>query len=327
MSDMNRSVDLVSTAHRLVNRHLAIQPHEQVLIVVDTASQLEMAYALAGQAQAVGAEWNITMMPARDVHNAIHMTKFINTGLEAVDVIIGLTRASGAPCYSVHVREGTFDKKRLRSMSMVFRTLDHFTKGGALADYDLIARNAKILHALWQGSKTIHVTTALGTDLTAPVHPKYVQIEDGFVTEPGRSGAFSDGEVFQHIIGDGATGTVVIDGPMYYFGEPAEPVRLTLEAGRVVDVQAKGRAANQLKEIIETVPDANNFAEIAIGLNPASLKNGDFEEEKKALGNIHVAVGKSPEVPCAVHMDLIMRNPSVSFDGKQVVSEGRHLYT
>jgi len=318
---VNRNVDLVAIAHRLVNKHLAIRSHEEVLIVVDPASQMEMAYALAGQIQAVGAEWNIAMMPARDAANAIHMTNFINTGLQAVDVIIGLTRASGAPCYSLHVREG-YRSKRLRSMSMVFRTLDHFTKGGALADYDAIAVTARELHRIWTSSNEIRVSTGLGTDLVAPVHSEFVHIEDGFVTEPGHEGAFSDGEVYQHIVGDLAEGRVVVDGPMYYFGVPHDPVELIVERGRVTEIVSTGNGAAEFRRVMESVRDANNLAEIAIGLNPASLRNGDFEEEKKALGNIHVAVGKAPDVPCPVHMDLVIHEATVTLDDRVVLDAG-----
>lgn len=317
---MNRSIDLIAVAHRLVTQHLAIRANEEVLIVVDPESQIEMAYALAGQVQAVGAEWNISIMPSRDAANAINMTKFINEGLKAVDVIIGLTRASGAPCYSLHVREG-YRSKRLRSMSMVFRTLDHFTKGGALADYEQIAANAKRLHSRWISSKTVRVVTSLGTNLEAPVHPEYVHIEDGFVTEPGHEGAFSDGEVYQHLVGEHANGTVVIDGPMYYFGVPQDPVTLHVENGRVVRIDTTGPGASDFRNVVNTVPDADNLAEIAVGLNPKSLKNGDFEEEKKALGNVHVAVGKAPDVPCLVHMDLVLRNAMVYLDDMLVLEE------
>ena len=70
-----------------------------------------------------------------------------------------------------------------------------------------------------------------------------------------------------------------------------------------------------------SVKNADIFAEIAIGLNPNFLINGDFEEEKKALGNVHFALGKTPVVYSAIHMDLIMREGTVKIDDKIVLKK------
>ena len=63
-------------------------------------------------------------------------------------------------------------------------------------------------------------------------------------------------------------------------GEDAE--RLLQEAFGVSEDQL-------LKDFIlaqTEVKDSDNIAEIGIGLNPACMFNGDFEEEKKAKGNL-----------------------------------------
>ena len=45
-----RVIDLARTADLIVHRLLALKPEEELLLVVDTESNLEMAYALAGAA-------------------------------------------------------------------------------------------------------------------------------------------------------------------------------------------------------------------------------------------------------------------------------------
>lgn len=103
---------------------------------------------------------------------------------------------------------------------------------------------------------------------------------------------------------------------------PSEPVRLDVQGGRVVKITGKGRACAQFQKIVGSVPNADNFAEIAVGINPASYRNGDFEEEKKALGNVHVAVGKMGTVYSAIHMDLVVYDCTVAIDGKVVMQDG-----
>lgn len=313
-------IDGIKAAETLCHKHLNIKPGEEVVIVVDQDTDLEMAFALAGVIQSIGAEYTIAMMPNRTDQKANLMTKFIDKGLEVADVLIGLTKASGAPCYSAVAVKRYYDKK-MRSISMVFRSLHHFTRGGATADYDQIAAVAEQLAALWRGGREIRVLTEKGTDLRAPIIPERVRIENGFAREAGEECAFSDGEVFMYPI-KGVDGIAMVDGPLYRLGVPSEPLRLEVKEGRVVKIEGGGRAGAQIKKIVATVPNADNFAEIAVGINPASLKNGDFEEEKKALGNVHIALGKNPVVYSDIHMDLVIYDCTVIIDGKTVMQDG-----
>lgn len=64
--------------------------------------------------------------------------------------------------------------------------------------------------------------------------------------------------------------------------------------------------------------DSDNIAEIGLGLNPACLFNGDFEEEKKARGTCHIAMGNGyyygQPARSTVHIDMVQYNPTVIFD-------------
>ena len=90
-----------------------------------------------------------------------------------------------------------------------------------------------------------------------------------------------------------------------------------------------GARAERLREIVESVADADNIAEIGIGLNAACRRNGDFEEEKKARGLVHVAIGDNVfyggRVECAVHMDMVLYEPTVWLDDRAVVRAGEVL--
>ena len=85
-----RVIDAVSMAQKLVRLHLGIQPGEQVLLVTDPLTEMEMAWALAGAIQDVGAEYTLTVMPTRHMERATELTKILDAGLQAADVIIGM---------------------------------------------------------------------------------------------------------------------------------------------------------------------------------------------------------------------------------------------
>jgi len=212
---------------------------------------------------------------------------------------------------------------------MVMRDLDNWVKGGALADYEQVYREGQNLAAIWSAKKSIRLTSEAGTDLVADIGDGRVIIECGIAREPGCTMAFSDGEVSQMPNEGTANGTVVIDGPICYLGLPSSPVTLTVKNGRVTGISGGSRTARELERLLDEVPNSDNFAEIGIGLNPKSLRNGDFEEEKKARGNVHVAIGDNTAyggtVKSSVHMDMVIYRPTVVMDGHRIVDSGTVL--
>jgi leucyl aminopeptidase (aminopeptidase T) len=323
----NKIIDAVKSADLIVRELLAIQPGEEVVLIADPETDIEMVQALSGVSQAVGAECTIAIMPSRPVKESLKMTKFIDKGLEAADVVIGMTKASGAACWSPLI--STLKKETgLRFLSMVLRDLDIWTKGGATADYYEILKTGKRLQSLWGKGQEIYLTTEKGTNLKARIGGAPPFIEAGFATKPGQTAAFSDGEVSQGPVQGTAAGIVIVDGPIAHIDLPASPIRLEIEKGRVVKIEGDERGARELRDIVENVKDADNFAEIGIGLNPSCLQNGKFEEEKKRLGNVHIAVGRNTggyggTISSLVHLDMVIYDATVKTDRDILLQDGK----
>ncbi len=322
----NRVIDAIKSADLIVRKLLAIKPGEEIVLVGDPETDMEMLHALAGVIQSVGAEYTIAIMPTRPAEQSLEMTKFINKGLEAADVIIGMTAASGAACYSQVI--GKLRKKTgLRQYSMVLRNLDIWTKGGATADYEDLFKVGERLKEVWARGKEIYLSSPKGTDLKAKLGQSTPFIEAGFATEPGDEAAFSDGEVSLGPNEGTAEGVVVIDGPIAHIGQPATPLRLEFKKGKLVNISGDETAARQLRDIVARVKDADNFAEVGIGINPNCLQKGEFEEEKKRLGNVHIAIGRNTgnyggTVAAQIHMDMVFRDGTVKTDKDTLLKDG-----
>ena len=320
------SIDLTRSADLIVRELLAVSPGEQVAIVCDPHSEMAMANALAGVIESVGAEFAILTMPTRELVRKNELGPMVEAGLQRADCLIGLTGASGAPTYARSVKE-LYDAKKLRGMSMVMRDMDTFTRGAARADYAVLHKEGLALAARWEQAEKIHVTTAAGTDIRADVAGELVIVECGYATEPGQEAAFSDGEVSQMPQVGTAEGVLEIDGPMAHFGLPIQPVTLHVKKGKVTQVNGESTQALAISRMLEKVEDADNIAEFGIGLNPLSRRNGHFQEEKKARGNVHVALGDNVfyggQVQSAVHMDMVMYRPTVRFDDEVILDEGK----
>lgn len=322
---MPKSIGVFKSARLIVEKLLAVKAGEQVAIVCDPHTEMRMAYGLAGAVESAGAEFTILMMPTRDKSRSNELTRVIEKGLEAADCMIGLTGACGAPTYSGAVKQ-LYKRRSLRAISMVFRSLEHFTEGGALADYDALWEDGLRLKSIWESGQTMRITTPAGTDLRAPIASDEVIVECGFATEPGQEAAFSDGEVSSRPLEGTAEGVIAADGPICYLGVPDEPIRIQVEKGKVTAAEGNSRQAEQLRRILRRIENADNIAEFGVGLNPMSRRNGDFEEEKKARGLVHVALGDNlfygGSTRCAVHMDMVLYSPTVYMDDRVIVESG-----
>ena len=312
-------------AELVVQKLLAVRTGEQLAIVVDTQTELDMLHALTDVASEAGAEVTVLTMPLRETARKNDLGPVIERALEGADALIGLTRSSGAPSYAGVVTR-LCAEKRLRYLSMVMRGLSHFTEGGALADYPALHAEGEHLAERWRRAHKIHVVTPEGTDLRAVIEGGEVIVECGLADRPGARAAFADGEVSQMPKQGTAEGRIVVDGPIAHLGA-GDSFHLAVKAGKVLAVGGAGARATALRKILGSVPNASNVAEVGIGLNPECRRNGDFEEEKKARGLVHVALGDNlfygGSVKCGVHMDMVLYRPTVSLDGQVIVDDGR----
>lgn len=317
--------DLIPSARLVVDELLHVTAGERVALVTDGRTPRELSAVIAGCVKAAGGEYTVLEIPTRGIGSNNELPVIVERALEAADCLIGLTMSSGAPTYAA-VTKRLLDARTLRAISMVMRPLEVFTGGGAVADYRALLAEGRQLAELWRVGTTMRIRSALGSDLVADVAGEDVVVECGFADEPGMEAAFSDGEVSSRPVEGTARGVLVVDGPVAHVGTAAEPLRLTIEGGRVVALEGSGPQARELQRILDEVENASNIAEFGIGLNGSCRRNGRFEEEKKARGNVHVALGDNifygGTVSSPVHIDMIVHDTSVELDGVPLLVDG-----
>ena len=322
----NKAIQAANIAEKIIGSQLAVKSGEEVLIVVDTESDMRMAQAFAAASKNHGADLMIAMMDARTKDKSTTIPKSLESAMSGCDVFIPMTRASGAPAYNQKMKS-LLKEKKIRECCMVLRDIDNYIHGGALADYEAVYADGVAMQNKWWHKKFAHVTSPAGTDLTFEMIDMLPIIECGIAREPGLSMAFSDGEVSLGPVEGTMNGTMVIDGPMCYYGLPTSPVKLKIENGRVSEILGGDpKICKELEKLFAEVKNSDNIGEIGIGLNPSSLLNGDFEEEKKARGTIHFALGSGvyyeQKIDSQVHIDMVLYNTTVEFDGETFVKNG-----
>lgn len=203
------------------------------------------------------------------------------------------------------------------------------------ADYQEIAAITRRLKTHLQGKDQVHITTALGTDLTCSIAGRDIKEDSGLIHQPGQFGNLPAGECFVAPLEHSAEGVLVVDKS---FPELVvqQPVRMIFEKGRVVAIEGGAEAQELLRRIeygeqLEHGENCRIIAELGIGTNPKARLTGNLMTDEKVMGTIHVAIGDnaSPSYggvnPAPIHIDGVVGQPTLVVDGKTLIDEGRYL--
>jgi len=332
-------IEAAKYAHKIINEKCAVKPGEEVLIITDTKTELEMSMSLAQAAAAAGARWSMLVQDAwMDESSSRILTDVAKSALLKADLFLDVGYSlypDVPPEYTQMLKD-----KKTRRMTLECRTLRSMVGGGSDCDpkvfYDIGERMRPYVEG---GEGEIHCTSRLGTDLRCNVKGARNINYKGMADKPGMSFCSPDGEFEIYPVLGSANGVIVIDGPMNHVRESTgvygnypwdsvhDPLKVIVEEGKYVEVIGEGGDADKFRWLIENIPNADNFGEFAMGTNPMCRETGEFSEEKKKLGNVHVAYGRgcTPAVPCNIHLDIVLRKPRVEIDGVPIIDKGKLL--
>ncbi len=206
-------------------------------------------------------------------------------------------------------------------------TLPGITDGvflmGLDADYENIREQCGRVLEQVEDADEVRVTSPQGTDITLEIGDREWNEDTGIVHEPGEFSNLPAGEVF--VSPASGTGTVVVDGTMMPHGklDEGQEVHFDVEDGYVTSIDdddIRGQIETAAEEVGD---DAYNLAELGIGTNVAVTELvGSVLLDEKAGGTVHLAIGDDHaiggDVEAPLHLDGILRNPTVFADGEQI---------
>ncbi len=191
-------------------------------------------------------------------------------------------------------------------------------------------------------AKRMHVTSAAGTDVTFELGEFPTICEYGFVDEPGRWDHWPSGFLFTFANEGASHGRIVVDTGDIVLPQKnytSSPIHLTIENGYATRIEG-GIDAQVLAEYMATFkdPEAYAMSHIGWGLQPrchwSTLAMYDREQtlamDARAFeGNFLFSLGPNNEAggqrTTACHIDIPLRNCTVSLDGEVVVRNGKVL--
>jgi leucyl aminopeptidase (aminopeptidase T) len=197
------------------------------------------------------------------------------------------------------------------------------------ADYTRIAERTHTICALMEQTKVIRVRAPAGTDVTLPVAGRRALASSGLFREKGTWGNLPTGEAYLAPLEGQSNGVVVVDGSMAGVGMLSHPIHIVVKDGYAENITG-GPEAERLIALLEPHGrDARTLAEFGIGTNDRARLTGVILEDEKVMGTIHIAFGDNKSmggsVRVASHLDGLVKQPTVWFDERKVMDQGRFV--
>ena len=207
---------------------------------------------------------------------------------------------------------------------------------GMAVDYRRVATVTERVWARVRGASTITARNADGTDLVARFDPEVARWVPwtGLLHEPGAWGNLPEGETFTCPASVDGTLTARLIGDHFArtYGLLAEPLRLTLEAGRLVAIEhPDGGLRDAFARHLDGATNGRRVGEFALGTNVGlSEPTGNLLQDEKLPG-LHVAFGDpyghltGAAWQSDVHVDVVPFGVDLEVDGDVLIRGGRYV--
>jgi aminopeptidase len=313
--------DLDSAVRTVVRQCMGVEAGEEVLVVCNPVTE-EIGALMRIEAQGDGADATLAVISERETH-AAEPPRPVAAAMAAADVVLAPT---------IQSLSHTAARKAASDAGVRIATLPGVTEEMLArlmnGDLDEMRRRGwAIVNTLNRGSE-VRITCANGSDLRFSIAGREGIVDAGELSAKGAFGNLPCGEGFIAPVEGTAEGTLVVDGSIAAVGLVDQPVRLAVEGGHLTG--ATGDEGARLMALLTPHgPDGTNVAELGIGTNEEAILTGNILEDEKIFGTAHVAFGASAgiggTVQVPVHLDVVVREPTVEIDGEAILGGGELL--
>ena len=327
------SLELFNASYKLVNDVLKVRDGEEVVITMDTGSDLQVATAIAQASVINGGKPLIVLRNEASVVGKA-MDRFIpvktlSAVLSNADVWVSLDRS-----YLIYSTpyEKAMEVGRARYMELSGFNQDMLVRlvgrVNIQAIYELQRRLARITSRV----RRMRITTELGTDVEFENDLNRPVLVEGEVNGPGEYMLF--GQVDWAPIEGSINGVVVIDGMIWPpIGILKSPVRLRIKDGRITEVGGNPEA-RILERWLKSFNDEKMFmtAHVTYGCHPNARLSENIVESERVWGAVVWGFGSQSSTfrgrlgLASSHVDAVMLNSTIYGDGELIVKNGEFVH-
>ncbi len=299
---------------------MKVKKSEKILVVSDSYAR-EIGYAIHRNAVALGYKSLYTeMIPQKN--NGEEPSSEIAELMKKFDVVF---------CPTLKSLTHTDARRAASALGSRIATFPGITKDvmvrGMNADYNKIAKLSIKLKIILEKGKEIKVVTKKGTDISFSIEGRTSFASKGLFHKKGESGNLPTGETFLAPVEGTTNGIFIVDGSMAGLGLMKNAnIFIEVKDGFATKIYGSD-AAKKLESILNKHgKDARNIAEFGIGTNDTARLSGVLLEDEKVMGTIHIALGNNKSMGGSVgvplHLDGVVKFPTVFMDGKKIMNEG-----
>jgi len=328
--------ELGRAADVLTRELLALKPGETFVVTADTESDARVVDATARAAFALGAKPMV-----------IWLASPLGVGRAAdpmlpVDALVGALRGADAwvefnnqwLLYSTPHDVAMRENDRLRYLCLVGMNPDLMVRCIGRIDHTALKRFLEKTVDVVRAADRIRVTSPGGTELEFRNIPsRGALIRDGYADRPGTY--MMGGFIAWAPDLESIEGTLVFDGSLTPpCGKLEEPIRTTIEAGAIVEIEG-GAQARQLATYLDAFghPRMRRIAHASFGFHPNARLSGNIVEDERVWGCTEWGIGHvgatliPPDgIPAPSHSDGQSLGCSVWLDGKLMLETGRVVH-
>lgn len=296
---------------------------DDVFLVVSNPAESTIAAAIAAA--------------ARGRTTSVRTVEFTETGRHGLeppaDVAAAMAEATAmalVTTYSLSHTNArlTATRNGARVASMPGITEDMFMRTIPI-DYGHLETIGRALGAQLTEAETCRITAPGGTDVEISLRGRGGRSDDGDLRAEGSFGNMPAGEAYIAPYEQAGRGTIVFDLSVASSGVLERPITIVFEGGRAVRI-AGGSEADALAATLDKGGETGRvIAELGIGTNPGATITGLILEDEKVEGTVHLAFGTNTgiggENESSVHIDGVIRSPTLELDGRTIMRDGRLL--
>ncbi|MFH2009651.1 MAG: aminopeptidase [bacterium] len=316
---MSERTGLQEAAYNALTSCLAVRPDETVLVVTDDGCR------------AIGEALHRAALELGCVGMLLHIPVARVSGAEPpAPVAAAMAAAAVSVCPTSKSITHTAARRNACAAGGRVATMPGITEECMVrclaADYDRIAEVTARLTALLTAGRVAELTCGNGTALRLPIAGIDAIASTGLIREPGQGGNLPSGEAYLMPEEGGAEGVLYVDGSMADVGVlQGDPLRIVIRGGRATEITGPG-AEGLLAALDRHGERARNVAELGVGTNDRAQITGMVLEDEKVAGTVHIAlgnnVGMGGTVDVPIHVDGVLRRPTLTVDGRVVVRDG-----
>lgn len=319
-------------ARKLVEEIMLVKSDENVVITADTATDMRVVDVAAAAAYAVGAQPTVLRYPTSST-SAQEPFAPIAAAIAQADVWIEfqLGYIMHSEAFRVALGNGC------RYINLTGMDVQMLVDTVGRVDYQEVTDLGWALVRLLEQAETIRITSPAGTDISARIGDRPINLRGLPATEPGQSVMLS-GQISFNPYEDTQSGIVVFDGgawPPNELGLLDSAIRCEVEDGVITGITGPGTDAATYASWMATFADPNMYrlAHWSLGFNPGvPALTGRIVEDERVFGTVEFGMGTKGSWiggdywSAAAHTDASMNLPSIFLDGEPIEVDGKYVH-